>query len=247
MKKEVNHFYYSEEQAFIESGWDEIDEETTRTHFNTFIDENGKERIYTEVRVFEEGENPEPNDNFSDFQYLGTGTIYTVNGIKQNINNNIEITETVQDASYSHFSHNFYKKLLFKKLNNSSKDTELEPQIEHNNVEIKGDPALESELIKKKLESVVVRDIELPDIDVDLEPQIEHNNVEIKGDPQLESMVVSQLLEKKINDSQSKESHSVDVNLQLLKDFEMPKSLKDAHKTEYDKDILNKFKNRKPK
>lgn len=110
----------------------------------------------------------------------------------------------MQDASYSHFSHNFYKKLLFKKLNNSSKDTELEPQIEH-------------------------------------------NNVEIKGDPQLESMVVSQLLEKKINDSQSKESHSVDVNLQLLKDFEMPKSLKDAHKTEYDKDILNKFKNRKPK
>lgn len=211
MKKEVNHFYYSEEQAFIESGWDEIDEETTRTHFNTFIDENGKERIYTEVRVFEEGENPEPNDNFSDFQYLGTGTIYTVNGIKQNINNNIEITETVQDASYSHFAQNFYKKMLFEKLEESS------------------------------------RDIELPDIDFDLEPKIKHNNIDVESNPKLEAMVVSQLLQKKSNNSQSKENQSVDVNFQLLQDFEMPQSLKDAHTKEYDKDILKTSKNRKLK
>lgn len=211
MKKEVNHFYYSEEQAFIESGWDEIDEETTRTHFNTFIDENGKERIYTEVRVFEEGENPEPNDNFSDFQYLGTGTIYTVNGIKQNINNNIEITETVQDASYSHFAQNFYKKMLFEKLEESS------------------------------------RDIELPDIDIDLEPKIKHNNIDVESNPKLEAMVVSQLLQKKSNNSQSKENQSVDVNFQLLQDFEIPQSLKDAHTKEYDKDILKTSKNRKLK
>ena len=211
MKKEVNHFYYSEEQAFIESGWDEIDVETEKTHFNTFIDESGKERIYTEVRSFEEGEKPESNDDFPDVQYLGTGIIHTVNGIKQNTNNNIEITETVQDASYSYFSHNFYKKLLFKKLEKSS------------------------------------RDIELPDIDIDLEPKIKHNNIDVESNPKLEAMEVNQLLQKKSNNSQSKENQSVDVNFQLLQDFEMPQSLKDAHTKEYDKDILKTSKNRKPK
>lgn len=214
MKKQITHFYYSEEQAFIQAHWDDnkdFYDGKRRTHFNTFIDENGKERIYTEVRSFEEGEKPEPNDNFSDFQYLGTGTIHTVNGIKQNINDNIEITESVQDASYSHFAQNFYKKILFEKLGKSS------------------------------------RDIELPDIDIDLEQQIEHNNIDVESNPKLEAMVVSQLLQKKYNNSQSKESHSVDVNLQLLKDLEMPKFLKDAHTKEYDKDILKTSKNRKPK
>tara|TARA_Y100000588_G_scaffold267728_1_gene282861 strand:+ start:8896 stop:9534 length:639 start_codon:yes stop_codon:yes gene_type:complete len=212
MKKEVYHFYYSEKQAFIESSSIEpFEDKITRTHFNTFIDENGKERIYTELRVLKEGEKPESNGNFSDFQYLGTGTIHTVNGIKQNIDNNIEITETVQDASYSHFSQNFYKTLLFKELSKSS------------------------------------RDIKLPDINIDLEPQIKYNNIEVEGDPKPESMVVSQLLEKKINNSQSEENNSTEVNFQLLKDPEMPKFLKDAHTKEYDKNISNKFKNRKPK
>ena len=215
MKKQIAHFYYSEEQAFIQAHLDNKDfyDGKRRTHFNTFIDENGKEKIYTELKMVDEGEKPKSNDDFFDFQYLGTGTIHTVNGIKQNINNNIEITETVQDASYSHFAQNFYKKMLFEKLEESSRDIEL-PDI---------------------------------DIDIDLEPKIKHNNIDVESNPKLEAMVVSQLLQKKSNNSQSKENQSVDVNFQLLQDFEMPQSLKDAHTKEYDKDILKTSKNRKLK
>ena len=45
MKKTNSHFYYSEQQAFIEAHWDDnkdFYDGKRRTHFNTFIDENGK-------------------------------------------------------------------------------------------------------------------------------------------------------------------------------------------------------------
>ena len=135
MTKKVEHFYYSEEQAFIESNLKNnlSYNEEKRTHFNTFIDENGKEKIYTEIRMVEEGDKPKPNDNFSDVEYLGTGTIYKVDGTMLYGKEDIKITEHVKDASYLHFKQN--------------------TNIKHNNVEIESDPALESLTTNKYFQS----------------------------------------------------------------------------------------------
>lgn len=136
MTKKVEHFFYSEEQAFIESNLKEKNlsyNGEERTHFNTFIDENGKEKIYTEIKMVEEGDKPKPNDNFSDVEYLGTGSIYTVNGTMLYGKEDIKITEHVKDASYLHFKQN--------------------TNIKHNNVEIESDPALESLTTNKYFQS----------------------------------------------------------------------------------------------
>lgn len=142
MTKKVEHFFYSEEQAFIESNLKEKKERNfsyngeERTHFNTFINEDGKEKIYTEIRMVEEGDKPKPNDNFSDVEYLGTGSIYKVSGTMLYGKENIQITEHVKDASYLYFKQNTNIK-----------------HIKHNNVEIESDPALESLTTNKYFQS----------------------------------------------------------------------------------------------